>query len=163
MQSIRACVETTEKTETFSYKHFFNALKYCSSILVIALSILGRKDHSLRPYWVVASCFSSAYALFWDIHMDWGLGTESLRLYLHGESGDSGAPMLRVKRMYPNWAYYAAITYNSIARCGWAILVSPYQPIVAAHVVLLLGCVELLRRAIWACLRLEWEHIQRGF
>jgi hypothetical protein len=40
---------------------------------------------------------------------------------------------------------------------SWAIYISPGQKVVQQHVILVLGCVELLRRAQWALLRLEWE------
>ena len=33
---------------------------------------------------------------------------------------------------------------------------------VQQHVILLLGCIELLRRAQWALLRLEWEQHHRN-
>ena len=45
-----------------------------------------------------------------------------------------------------------------MARLTWALYISPGQQVVAQHMILLMGCVELLRRAQWALLRLEWEH-----
>jgi hypothetical protein len=45
-------------------------------------------------------------------------------------------------------------------RLGWAIYISPAQAYVQQHIILLLGCVELLRRAMWAILRVEWEWIK---
>jgi len=38
----------------------------------------------------------------------------------------------------------AAVT-NSLARLGWAVYISPGQRVVEQHIILLLGCVELLR------------------
>jgi hypothetical protein len=45
-------------------------------------------------------------------------------------------------------------------RLGWAILISPAQSYVQQHIILLLGCVELLRRSMWAIFRVEWEWIK---
>jgi len=38
------------------------------------------------------------------------------------------------------------------------VYISPGQKVVQQHVILLLGCVELLRRAQWAAFRIEWQH-----
>ena len=38
------------------------------------------------------------------------------------------------------------------------VYISPGQQVVQQHWILLLGCVELLRRAQWAAFRLEWQH-----
>ena len=80
---------------------------------------------------------------------------------LHGpeHGGVSEGPLLRPEMRYPKWCYYCAVALNAVARCGWAIYISPDQTVLAAHMVLVLGCVELLRRSVWALLRLEWEDI----
>jgi len=61
-------------------------------------------------------------------------------------------------RSYPSWAFCTATVTNVIARLGWAVYISPGQKVVQQHVILLLGCVELLRRAQWAAFRIEWQH-----
>ena len=38
------------------------------------------------------------------------------------------------------------------------VYISPGQQVVQQHWILLLGCIELLRRAQWAAFRLEWQH-----
>lgn len=45
-------------------------------------------------------------------------------------------------------------------RLGWAILISPEQTYVQQHIILLLGCIEILRRSMWAVFRVEWEWIK---
>lgn len=45
-------------------------------------------------------------------------------------------------------------------RLGWAILISPEQTYVQQHIILLLGCIEILRRSMWAIFRVEWEWIK---
>jgi hypothetical protein len=47
-----------------------------------------------------------------------------------------------------------------VMRLGWAILISPTQTYLQQHLVLLLGCVELVRRSMWAVFRVEWEWIK---
>jgi hypothetical protein len=79
----------------------------------------------------------------------------------------SGSPAKRVdsiggsavpcRFVYPSAFYYFAFLTNAAARLSWAIYISPGQTVVQQHVILVLGCVELLRRAQWALLRLEWE------
>ena len=156
MQSLRG-FGTTRRM-----KHLMNALKYCSSIAVVSLSF-GTKGHGpgLHSAWLAASVCSSLFAFGWDLFMDWGLGPRWLREALHGpqHGGISDSTFLRPTRKYATWCYYCAVVFNGAARCGWAIYISPDQKILAAHVVLWLGCVELFRRAVWAVFRLEWEDI----
>jgi hypothetical protein len=45
-------------------------------------------------------------------------------------------------------------------RLGWAIYISPAQSYVQQHFILLLGCIELLRRSMRAIFRVEWEWIK---
>ena len=70
--------------------------------------------------------------------------------------------MLRRIRVFPDWVYYGAIATNTLCRLGWAILISKDDKVVAQHLTLVLGAVELYRRAQWALLRVEWEQIRRA-
>lgn len=45
-------------------------------------------------------------------------------------------------------------------RLGWALYISPAQVYVQQHIILVLGCIELLRRTMWAVFRVEWEWIK---
>lgn len=49
-----------------------------------------------------------------------------------------------------------------MARTTWAIYISPKQTAVKEHTILLFGVIELLRRAQWALIRLEWKQIYDG-
>eukprot|EP00928_Gymnodinium_smaydae_P098490 TRINITY_DN9171_c0_g2_i3.p1 TRINITY_DN9171_c0_g2~~TRINITY_DN9171_c0_g2_i3.p1 ORF type:complete len:483 (+),score=44.17 TRINITY_DN9171_c0_g2_i3:94-1449(+) len=154
MQCIRAFLDTR------ALPNVFNCLKYCMSIAVVTLSFVL---HSWHIAWVIVSVLSTLYAFCWDMLMDWGLGPGFLRRALHGEElGGSAKGILRPTRLYPSTKfYYFALCSNALARFGWALYISPGQEIVSRHFVLLLGCVELLRRVQWALLRVEWEHIRR--
>ena len=64
-------------------------------------------------------------------------------------------------RRYPSHVYNIAAATNALARLGWAVYISPGQQVLQQHSILLLGCIELLRRAQWAAIRLEWEQLNR--
>lgn len=137
-----------------------NGLKYCSSISVVLLSFT-----TYSSVWLAVSICSTVYGCSWDIFMDWGLGPAGIRRRLHGpEFGDEEHPsMLRKVLTYERWVYYFAVCTNVMAKCCWAIVISPGQKVLEQHVVLFLGCVELMRRAQWAVLRIEWEDVHTLF
>ena len=140
MQCLRAYATDRET------RHLFNSLKYCTSISVVVLSTLAGHNHALKPYWAVLACASTLFAYVWDLKMDWG--HPALVAPEH-----PGEPA----RRYPAWSYNVAACTNAVARLGWAVYISPDQKVVQQHMILLLGCVELMRRAQWAAFRLEWE------
>lgn len=72
-----------------------------------------------------------------------------------------GVPDAAGARRYPGYVYNLAAGTNALARLGWAVYISPGQQVVQQHTILLLGCVELMRRAQWAAIRLEWEQLTR--
>ena len=47
-------------------------------------------------------------------------------------------------------------------RLGWALVISPEQPYLQQHFVLMLGVIELVRRCMWAVFRVEWESIRNN-
>jgi len=116
---------------------------------VIFLSLLSSSNTQWYTAWAIVSAVSSVYAYIWDIVMDWGLRPWALP----GHLSKAKRPFL-----YPSWCYYAAGCTNGVARLTWALYISPGQQVVEQHVILVMGCIELLRRAQWALLRLEWEH-----
>ena len=148
-----------------------NALKYSSSLLVQFISLFGGRNNELTYHvWLIASILSTVFAFSWDVLIDWGLGPQPLRRTVRHiltpsapEGGEyTGASYwLRVVRVFPDSWYVAGIVADFVARLGWAVYISPGQQVVANHMTLLLGTVELIRRAIWALFRLEWEQILR--
>lgn len=156
MQCLRLFVET------MAAKHFFNGVKYASSIAVILLSFFPLTARHL--VWWGVGIASATYACWWDIHMDWGLGAGPVRRALNGEElgGYSKWWLLRPARYYHVWFYYFVLITNAFARFAWIIYISPDQMVVAQHWILILGAVEILRRAQWAMIRLEWADLQAG-
>ena len=65
-------------------------------------------------------------------------------------------------RVFEPWVYFTAAGINTLCRLGWAVYISDSSMVVAQHLTLVLGAVELYRRAQWALLRLEWEQIKRA-
>jgi hypothetical protein len=63
------------------------------------------------------------------------------------------------------WPYYAAILMDFILRFAWTLTLIPLQQLVpigdSATILInaILAVCELVRRCMWACFRLEWEHL----
>jgi hypothetical protein len=131
-------------------RHLWNALKYCTSITVVVLSFWSTVEApALKALWFGTACASTLFAYVWDLRMDWGHPA----LLPPPQPGAPSPP----PRRYPRWCFDVAAATNALARLGWAVYISPNQQVVRQHMVLLLGCVELMRRAQWAAFRLEWE------
>jgi len=95
--------------------------------------------------------------------MGGGVGGELSQVRRAGSNGSINSSVqdptdAGLMRSYPSWAFCTATVTNVIARLGWAVYISPGQKVVQQHVILLLGCVELVRRAQWAAFRIEWQH-----
>ena len=144
-----------------------NASKYCMALFVVLLSIFGGRT----DVWLAASICSTAFAFSWDVLIDWGLGPQPLRRALRrtlepdappsSREFDGASWWLRPVRVFPTSWYVTAVGLDLLARLGWAVYISPGQTVVAQHVTLLLGTVELFRRALWSLFRVEWEQIRR--
>ena len=81
--------------------------------------------------------------------MDWGLGNLKSANFL-----------LRDDLNYAPYLYYIAILCDLVMRLGWALVISPEQPYLQQHFVLMLGVIELVRRFLWSIIRIEWEWLR---
>ena len=167
MQCIRQIHDAVRAGSEEWRQPLYNAAKYISSLLVVILSVTGGRS----DYWLIASTWSTLFAFSWDVLVDWGIGPQPLRRFVrrlltpsqprNGGEFKGASYWLRPVRVFePKW-YVAAIIVDLVARLGWAVYISPSQTVVQQHVSLLLGTVELLRRATWALLRVEWAQIER--
>lgn len=86
-----------------------------------------------------------------DEYYDEALGKKKKKTY----------PFLRKELVYPPWVYYFAIVENWILRFGWIITMSltEFSGIEAGLVVSLLAPLEMFRRFVWNCIRLENEQL----
>ena len=167
MQCARGCYDAAPlSTGSRAWRrHGLNGLKYASSIAVVSLSLVNGRSSG----WVAASIAVTLFAFAWDVLVDWGLGPQPMRravraligepLYA-GEMCEGAAYWLRPIRGLPTHWYVAGILADLTSRLTWAVYISPGQRVVAANVTLLLGAIELGRRAMWGLFRLEWEQIR---
>lgn len=141
----------------------------------------------MRILWMIAAIFTSSLTAYWDIIYDFGLfnkydveqSDEESRIN-RTSSTHSGCslsaedfytksnrrrskhyPFLRKELVYPAWVYYFAIVENIILRFGWIITISltEFSGIEAGLVVSLLAPMEMFRRFVWNCIRLENEQL----
>lgn len=82
----------------------------------------------------MAAILKTATSFVWDIKMDWGLG-------------DARAGYLRAQLSYSAWIYYVAIVFNFFGRISWSLGISSH--FCDSSCMLLLGVLEILRRAVW--------------
>lgn len=142
----------------------------------------------MRIVWIVAAVFTSSLTAYWDIIYDFGLfntydkndsddaTTRSKQMTSNSVSSiidleeyqidqqkkkNKQYPFLRKELVYPVWVYYFAIVENVILRFGWIITISltEFSGIEAGLVVSLLAPMEMFRRFVWNCIRLENEQL----
>jgi hypothetical protein len=99
--------------------------------------------------WMLLFVSSSLYSFWWDVYMDWGLG--SLK---HGFLSDR---LMYQQRYY----YYCVIALDIVLRFMWVLTLVPPQSGASFEVPQYLTAVtmslELMRRTMWGFFRLEHE------
>ena len=167
MQCVRQFYDAVRAGSEEWRQPLFNASKYSLSLLVVSLSVAGGRS----DYWLIASICSTLFVFSWDVLVDWGIGPQPVRRLVRrlftpsqpfngGEFAGASYWLRPVRNFEPKW-YVAAIVVDLIGRLSWAMYISTDSTIVQQHFTLLLGTVELLRRATWALLRVEWAQIER--
>jgi hypothetical protein len=107
--------------------------------------------------WLATYFVATLYTFAWDVRVDWKLG-------------DLAEGGLRARRMFPHtWIYWTAIAIDFVLRWGWTATLVPhwFQIAKEENIVRFIGIevlplvtgAELCRRAMWAVLRLETEHL----
>lgn len=130
-------------------QHLANAGKYSCSILVTAITLLAPNS----AIWVACYTVATIYACVWDFKMDWGL---SLSWQEH--------TLTRSRLMYPPAIYRAFAALNVIGRSTWAFSTlvpsaTVYLDVRMEIVNFVMSAFEIYRRAQWAILRIEHEHL----
>ncbi|GAW81947.1 hypothetical protein, conserved [Plasmodium gonderi] len=138
--------------------HIYNMLKYLSGIAIVICtsfnwSYFGLQAETSKLILICAYIVGSTYMYIWDLYCDWGL----LKEYNY---------LLRKNNnlMYPPHYYYFAGFLNLIFRLTWAITIMPVnifqnKEINTFLITFFLMFIEVLRRSIWICFRLENEHV----
>jgi hypothetical protein len=164
-------------------KHLLNFGKYIASLLVVFVSSFLGKTASLV---VIVSAIATIYAATWDIGLDWGLKPGDLlcsrasanQNVLNAETdvfsaistGDQNARNVvdvSTRRHFHPRTYWLAVVFDIVARLTWLQTLMPggllTDSIVLREVLLVVSAaVEILRRSIWAVLRIEWEQLSNA-
>ncbi|SCO93302.1 G-protein associated signal transduction protein, putative [Plasmodium malariae] len=138
--------------------HIYNMMKYMSGIAIVICTSFNWEYFGLDVYTskiilICAYVVGSTYMYIWDLYCDWGLLKEYN--YLLRKSNNL---------MYPPHYYYLAGFLNLIFRLTWAITIMPVtifenKEINTFLITFFLMFIEVLRRSIWMCFRLENEHV----
>ncbi|KAI3989029.1 hypothetical protein MKX01_033065 [Papaver californicum] len=131
----------------------FNALKYLSTIVAVAIRTAYRLNNSMIWFILalVSSVISAVVSTYWDIVMDWGLFQKN-----------SKNRFLRDKLIVPQQSvYFGAIVLNILLRFAWLQTVLNFQlPFLHMQaMVTIFACLEIIRRGLWNFFRLENEHL----
>lgn len=158
-----------------------NALKYSTAIPMIVLH--SKLVHStgiaqdnrtvVEEAWILTCLLNSIYSTWWDIVKDWGISNQQLLSWyhhhhhsVHRKTDIEGAPPLAINNTNrilfgPDqwWVYVGLIILNLCLRQTWIVglVISDHQP--GIRLSYLLQVLEVLRRAVWLVVRLEWADL----
>lgn len=151
--------------DTLQRDHALNAAKYMLNIVVLLLNAMHAffdMDPTLDPFlirspWgiaaVIAALLSTGYSYYWDVYKDWGLGDFKSKNFF-----------LRDELLFPKkYMYYGIILFDLAFRFAWiGNMLSSLIPAHQIYLKILFGAAELLRRAVWSLIRLEWAVISNA-
>jgi len=154
IQNLRRYHDTGNRTP-----HLLNATKYALAHSLVLLGAVHPRYSSasdtldpVKFLWVASFAVSTFYTYFWDVYFDWGLG-------------DRSVGFLRRQRMYPDKRlYYGAMVLDLFLRFAWSLTLIPQLGVLlgtlgSSYMPMMLGWLELCRRAMWSVLRVEYEHL----
>ncbi|GBG32248.1 Xenotropic and polytropic retrovirus receptor 1-like [Hondaea fermentalgiana] len=140
------------------FPHLLNAFKYAFSNVIVLLGALHPSFNTVtkntpwyKSLWVAAFVLSTCFTYFWDVYFDWGL----CRREFNG---------LREHTMIPDRRYYyIAMVLDLVLRFAWCFTLIPQINVIfgisnQAYTTFFLGTTELVRRALWSIIRVEYEH-----
>ncbi|GAB7359494.1 hypothetical protein MBLNU230_g6139t1 [Neophaeotheca triangularis] len=151
---LRQCLieyQRAQKAGESGGNHLANALKYASAFPPIVLGVLqhsswynpgavGLTEAGVHTIWLFFTLLNSSYSLYWDIYKDWDLQPKSLRSRL----------------FFAPSSYYLAILVDAVLRFTWG-----YQLVYDSETNLfVIELLEILRRWMWAFLRIETEWVR---
>ncbi|XP_024544648.1 phosphate transporter PHO1-like [Selaginella moellendorffii] len=147
MQSLRRWVDLRDPV------HLANAGKYLSAIVAMVMKITYKWSGTAawKSMFVLSSLCATAYQLYWDLVMDWGL--------LQKKASNR---WLRDKLMFERKSlYYSCMLINTLLRLLW--LFSLFHLELGATksfgLEFILAAFEICRRGMWNVFRLENEHV----
>lgn len=124
--------------------HVANAFKYATGIIVVFASTNKRSGGSSVLFWA-SVLLNSLYSFYWDIRMDWGLFT-------------STRTIIQENRRYDKVWYYVAVALDFVLRISWSLKLSASYGLLfdGEYSSLLSQVLELFRRTMWTCIRVEY-------
>ncbi|KAK1937393.1 EXS family protein [Babesia divergens] len=143
--------------------HLGNMAKYISGICCVVVSSidwvelfhidLWQRNLLVITFYVCATLFQC----WWDYVVDWGLAI-SWNIFKTRQN----------RRMYRREAYYAAVVFNMMCRCTWALTTVPFfhirNEVIPSDVLfLVVSVIEIVRRIVWVTFRLESEHLLNSY
>lgn len=152
-----------------------NSIKYGFGMTVVLFGIfnpfylrpgIDSKHRGLIVYhslWVISYVTTTLFTWVWDVKMDWDLFSMAPK-----KKGDYRYPLLRGRLLFRHhiWVYYVAIVSNLVLRFLWTLSLlptattGPLAYIQSRYSDFLPG-VELFRRFMCSCFRLEAQQIRR--
>ncbi|KNC78482.1 hypothetical protein, variant, partial [Sphaeroforma arctica JP610] len=135
-------------------KDLVNAFKYASAYPPIWLGHALKmaptgQSPTLYSAWILASVVNTMYTYYWDLVWDWGLFDRTSPNY-----------PLRARMMLPRPLYYMWILIDLILRCVWSVQLSNLLRLNSADKIILFELLEIIRRALWNIVRVEYECIK---
>mmetsp|Transcript_21717 Transcript_21717/g.61592 ORF Transcript_21717/g.61592 Transcript_21717/m.61592 type:complete len:707 (-) Transcript_21717:107-2227(-) len=161
--------------DTGEARHMWNFGKYISSLLVVVVStIFFQSTESI----IVVSTVATFYAGIWDVALDWGVGRTELLSCCRSSWDESGArgPSLPnsptsgparadgPERHFAGRIYWLCSFVDLMARSTWVLTLMPITIVTGSttgRVVMVsaISSLEIIRRSMWAVLRIEYEQV----
>ena len=138
--------------------YIFNIGKYTFNIIVATFSFLSNYSERYFIYWLITAFISGCYSSFWDLRMDFG----------YFEPGDKNWPLRDKTKYNRRTLCLIAIPVNIVLRFLWMLSISHeiMQRIIRPEfLALILYTLEMIRRAQWNFIRVEYEHfeLEKGY
>jgi len=135
------------------FPYIFNIGKYTFNIIVATFSFLSQFHIIFYYFWLANAFISGCYSSFWDLKMDWG----------YFESNSYNWPLRNKTKFKKKLLCILSIPVDIILRFLWMLSISPEimsQYIKPEFLALVLYTLEMIRRAIWNFIRVEFEHYE---
>ena len=174
-QCLRRQYDTGSPASIIQWPISYNTLKYSGAVLIITLGTFrDSRMYSSSAYYafiIVVCVIVTIYQAFYDIVVDWGLMQVLIPANMDWWSvltGDAHLPakiFLRSHLMYSKHIYYIVMLINPLLRFVWTLSLLPASSRAGQIVKYLSPClctIELFRRYLWACLKLEMDHIHNA-
>jgi hypothetical protein len=159
------------------HPHLTNALKYALAMTVTVFGVANpylQQSHwqqsatsrRFRAVWLFVFFLSTLYSWAWDCAMDWGLWRHRRWGCSSAGASDSPRRWLRAQLMYAAPHYYGAMVADLLLRFLWTLSLipsghglHPFSEELQTVLAPVLAGLEILRRTMWGCFRLENEHL----